>query len=267
MAYTFTVSPKIADPVPGPRPAPELARDDRIATIEASQATPAAHATTGRRARDPGQRAGARRPAALRDPGTAAGPGRRRSPRRPEHDLDHRDQPSPQPALPRPAHGCAHTRIPARAQPPGGLAVANAARGRARGTGCRPGPSGRDRGAGPRRRPGHPQRHRRPPPPPSAITPAAPGRPLVRPAPRNHRPRAARRTAGLVMEFAAQRREFARQFAKRNGLMPSAGNSITQAWTRHSPCGPARPGRRSCNPPGLQSAHHRGYWNEPPLTT
>jgi conjugative relaxase-like TrwC/TraI family protein len=30
MAYVFTVSPKLADPAPGPRPAPELARYDRI---------------------------------------------------------------------------------------------------------------------------------------------------------------------------------------------------------------------------------------------
>jgi hypothetical protein len=30
LAYVFTVSPKRADPVPGPRPAPELARYDRI---------------------------------------------------------------------------------------------------------------------------------------------------------------------------------------------------------------------------------------------
>ncbi|WP_300610587.1 AAA family ATPase, partial [Trebonia sp.] len=31
MAYVFTLSPKIADPAPGPRPAPELARYDRLA--------------------------------------------------------------------------------------------------------------------------------------------------------------------------------------------------------------------------------------------
>jgi hypothetical protein len=30
MAYVFTVSPKLADPMPGPRPAPEPARYDRI---------------------------------------------------------------------------------------------------------------------------------------------------------------------------------------------------------------------------------------------
>ena len=33
-AYVFTQSPKRADPVPGPRPAPELARYDRLAARE-----------------------------------------------------------------------------------------------------------------------------------------------------------------------------------------------------------------------------------------
>ena len=31
-AYVFTTSPKRADPVPGPRPAPELARYDHLHT-------------------------------------------------------------------------------------------------------------------------------------------------------------------------------------------------------------------------------------------
>ena len=31
-AYVFTLSPKRADPVPGPRPAPELGRYDQIIT-------------------------------------------------------------------------------------------------------------------------------------------------------------------------------------------------------------------------------------------
>jgi AAA domain len=43
-AYVFTVSPKTADPAPGPRPAPELARYDRIAGQHAAQ--PAAAAQT-----------------------------------------------------------------------------------------------------------------------------------------------------------------------------------------------------------------------------
>ena len=44
LAYVFTASPKTADPVPGPRPAPELARYDRRAT--GPDATPAPAATT-----------------------------------------------------------------------------------------------------------------------------------------------------------------------------------------------------------------------------
>jgi hypothetical protein len=37
MAYVFTLSPKIADPAPGPRPAPELARYDRLTTNRDSE--------------------------------------------------------------------------------------------------------------------------------------------------------------------------------------------------------------------------------------
>jgi len=40
-AYVFTVSPKRADPVPGPRPAPELARHDQIHTERAGDPAPA----------------------------------------------------------------------------------------------------------------------------------------------------------------------------------------------------------------------------------
>jgi hypothetical protein len=42
MAYVFTVSPKLADPMPGPRPAPELARYDRITAERTPPATAAA---------------------------------------------------------------------------------------------------------------------------------------------------------------------------------------------------------------------------------
>ena len=42
LAYVFTASPKTADPAPGPRPAPELARYDRRATTPGDLATPAA---------------------------------------------------------------------------------------------------------------------------------------------------------------------------------------------------------------------------------
>jgi conjugative relaxase-like TrwC/TraI family protein len=42
LAYVFTQSPKQADPVPGPRPAPELARYDRLTTAPGHQPAPAA---------------------------------------------------------------------------------------------------------------------------------------------------------------------------------------------------------------------------------
>jgi conjugative relaxase-like TrwC/TraI family protein len=42
IAYVFTQSPKLADPVPGPRPAPELARYDRHTTGPGHQPVPAA---------------------------------------------------------------------------------------------------------------------------------------------------------------------------------------------------------------------------------
>ena len=45
MAYVFTLSPKLADPVPGPRPAPELARYDRITGEQAAQPAAAAAGT------------------------------------------------------------------------------------------------------------------------------------------------------------------------------------------------------------------------------
>jgi AAA domain len=44
MAYVFTVSPQRADPVPGPRPAPELARYDRRTAEQAAQPATVAHA-------------------------------------------------------------------------------------------------------------------------------------------------------------------------------------------------------------------------------
>jgi len=41
-AYVFTLSPKLADPAPGPRPAPELARYDQHAAVPAARPDPAA---------------------------------------------------------------------------------------------------------------------------------------------------------------------------------------------------------------------------------
>ena len=40
LAYVFTQSPKHADPVPGPRPAPELARYDKIYAERAGHPAP-----------------------------------------------------------------------------------------------------------------------------------------------------------------------------------------------------------------------------------
>ena len=45
MAYVFTLSPKFADPAPGPRPAPELTRYDRITTERAGELADAAAGT------------------------------------------------------------------------------------------------------------------------------------------------------------------------------------------------------------------------------
>ena len=45
MAYVFTVSPKRADPMPGPRPAPELARYDRLTARHLGEATAATAGT------------------------------------------------------------------------------------------------------------------------------------------------------------------------------------------------------------------------------
>ncbi len=40
IAYVFTLSPKLADPIPGPRPAPELARYDRNTAGAGAQPAP-----------------------------------------------------------------------------------------------------------------------------------------------------------------------------------------------------------------------------------
>ena len=152
MAYVFTVSPKLADPAPGPRPAPELARYDRITAGRAgdtadaeAQARDALGVLTGVLARD-GQQLSASQTwqQALTD-------------------ADHlavlhaiwtgQIDPGPRPALPGPAPGPPAPGTSARARPPGPVAVADPAH---RGTG-RPGPWGgpgrRDRRAGPGRAP------------------------------------------------------------------------------------------------------------------
>jgi ATP-dependent exoDNAse (exonuclease V) alpha subunit len=72
-AYVFATSPKRADPVPGPRPAPELARYDQI-HAERRRSCPGPPVCCARRgAGGAGQRAGPRRPAGLGDPDPPAG--------------------------------------------------------------------------------------------------------------------------------------------------------------------------------------------------
>jgi hypothetical protein len=100
-AYVFTLSPKRADPAPAPRPAPELARYDRVTTLRSGQWE--ASAADGAPADPLGVLAGVLEregwPAAVRLPDPAAGPGRRRPPGGPERDLDRRDRPGPRPAI------------------------------------------------------------------------------------------------------------------------------------------------------------------------
>ena len=109
LAYVFTASPKTADPAPGPRPAPELARYDRRAASGGPAAPAAAPAGRAGRAR---RRAGPRRPAAIGHPDPPPGPGRRRPPGRAARDLGRRDHPGPGPGLPRPADGRPAARLP-----------------------------------------------------------------------------------------------------------------------------------------------------------
>ena len=163
LAYVFTRSPKLADPVPGPRPAPELARYDRRTDRDRRPAPAAAAAPPGRPNRA-GGRAGTRRPAAIGHPDPPPGPDRRRPPRRPARHLGRRDHPRPPPALPRPAPGHPAARIPRRTQPPGQMALAHPSCRRTRRPRRRTDPGRRDRRTGPGRSPRHPRRPRHPPP-------------------------------------------------------------------------------------------------------
>ena len=184
-AYVFTVSPKRADPVPGPRPAPELARYDQIHTERDGVPAPAPPSRlAGYGAGRPGRRAGPRRPAVLGYPDPPAGSRRCRPPGRAARDLDRRDCPRPRAALPRPAPGRPAPRTPPRAGPPGPVAVAHPARRRTGRPGRRAGPGRGDRRAGPGRRPRRAQRRRRPDPAPARQPGPAPGRPVVRAGPR-----------------------------------------------------------------------------------
>ena len=108
-AYVFTVSPKTANPVPGPRPAPELTRYDRRTTSPDATPAPAARhealaVLAGVLDRD-GQLLSATQT-------RNHGPVRRRPPGPPARDLDRGNHPRPGPALPRPAHGRPAARLP-----------------------------------------------------------------------------------------------------------------------------------------------------------
>ena len=110
MAYVFTLSSKLADPVPGPRPAQELARYDRI--IAGHEGQPPATVTETRDALAVLARgAGARWPAAAGVPDPAASSGQRRSPGHPARDVDRSGHRGPRAALPGRAAGQPATRL------------------------------------------------------------------------------------------------------------------------------------------------------------
>ena len=95
LAYVFTISPKRADPAPGPRPLPSWPGTTRLmpngpASRPGHPASPGGY---GARCAFRGSRP--RWPAALGHPDPQPGPGRRRPPRRPARDLDRRDRPGP----------------------------------------------------------------------------------------------------------------------------------------------------------------------------
>ena len=167
-AYVFTLSPKLADPAPGPRPAPELARYDKHAATPPAGPDPAADQPVGFRdalavlsdvlERD-GQQLSATRTwrqaladadhlAVLHAIWTAE--------TSPAREQRYRDL-----LLAGAAAG-----IPARAGPSGEMAVADDARRRTRRPEPRSGPRCCDRRAGPDRSPRRDRRHRRPAPPP-----------------------------------------------------------------------------------------------------
>ena len=185
MAYVFTVSPKRADPVPGPRPAPELARYDRRTAKRAAQPATVAQAEdalavlAGVLDRDGTQLSASQtRPAR---------PRQRRSPGHPERDLDQPDHPGPRAALPGSAPGSPAARALPRARAPGPVAMAHTARRRTGRPGPRPGPGRRDRRTGPGRGPRPGRCHRRPAPVPDSAPSSrlrrARGRPRSPPSP------------------------------------------------------------------------------------
>ena len=193
LAYVFTASPKRADPVPGPRPAPELARYDQVHAERAGTSAPATPAAP------PGEALAVLSAVLERD-------GQLLSATQDRH---------------RALTGADHLAIlnaiwtaetaPARQQryqdllmaslppghrgepgPPGEMAVADPARRRAGRPGPGADPGRRDRRTGPGRIPRPGRRHRRPPPPPPRLGRPAPGGPVVRAGPRHRRPRTPR---------------------------------------------------------------------------
>ncbi len=230
-AYVFTLSPKLADPAPGPRPAPELARYDRITAGPGDQpVTGTGEALTvlcGVLERD-GQLLSATQTLnqALADADHLA--------------ILH----AIWAAETTPAREQRYQALLEKILPPGyrsqsshqvkwlwrtlrGAELAGLDAGQVLATAVGE--------AGPGRSPRHPQRHRRPDPPPGRLPGPAPGRPVVRSAPRHRRPRtlslcrADRRHDGCAQGPARRARRRAR---------PALGNRRPRPGTR-SPAGPA----------------------------
>ena len=190
MAYVFTVSPKRADPVPGPRPAPELARYDRRTAKRAAQPATVAQAEdalavlagvldrdgTQLSASQTGQRglANADHLAILNAIWT-----NQTTPAREQRYRDLLLAHLPPEHCPEPGHRARWLWRTLRAAE---LA----------GTGPRPGPGRRDRRTGPGRGPRPGRCHRRPAPVPARRPRPGSGGPVVGPGPRHRRPRAPR---------------------------------------------------------------------------
>ena len=191
MAYVFTVSPKLADPMPGPRPAPELARYDRITAERAVQPAAAAAETRDALAvlagvldRDGQQLSASQtRQQALADADHLAILHAiwtdQTTPAREQHYRDLLAAHLP------PEHR-------RRARPPGPMAVADPARRRTGRPGPQRGPGRCDRRTGPGRGPRPGRCHRRPHPVPARRPRPSPGGPVVGPGPRHRRPRTPR---------------------------------------------------------------------------
>ena len=244
LAYVFTVSPKLADPAPGPRPAPELPRYDRIRAERDGQPAPAA-ATAGT-----GEALGVLADVLERDgQQLSATETRQRNLSNADHlailnamwagettaarEQRYRDMLTR--ALPpayraEPSHQAKWLWQTLRAAELAGLDAAA-------------GPRRGDRRAGPRRIAGRGQRHRRPDPGPDQPPHPAASRALVRADPRHRRPR----TQGVRRRGrgddgcpqGADRRARRRARPPMGGQRPRPG-----ARTPAGPAGLAAPGQR-----------------------